>query len=77
MFKISLRAARELSRYTVEEVAVICGVTVNKFNEFENDCKDMPISIVLKVSNLYRFPPSTIFIGSETEYIGKHRKIAI
>jgi len=77
MFKISLRVARKLSGYTVEEVAVICGITADKFNEFENDCKDMPISIGLKVSNLYRLPPSVIFIGPETEYISEHRKIAI
>ena len=77
MFKISLKAARELSRYTVEEVAGYCGIPVDKLNEFENDCKDMPISIGLKISNLYNFPPSTIFIGSETEYISGHGKIAI
>jgi len=77
MFQISLKTARELSGYTVEEVAEYCRVTIDEFNEFENDCKDMPISIGLKVSNLYNFLPSTIFIGSEAEYISRRRKIAI
>ena len=77
MFKITLRAARISCGYTVEEVAEYCGVTTDKLNEFENDCKGMPISIGLKISNLYNLPPSAIFIGSETEYISGHRKIAI
>ena len=41
MFQITLRAARISCGYTVEEVAEYCGVTIDKLNEFENNCKDM------------------------------------
>lgn len=77
MFKISLRSARELSGYTVEEAAKQCGILTETMNRFEDDCRDMPISIGLKISNLYNLSPSIIYIGPESEYINMHRKLCV
>ena len=77
MFKISLRSAREMSGYTVEDVAKQCGILTEVMDRFEEDCRDMPISIGLLISDLYKLPPSIIYIGPESEYINMHRKLCV
>lgn len=68
MFKISLRAARELSGYTVEEVAVICGITVEDVKGYEKDTREMPFDLARKVKRLFHINIEQIHLGLESEY---------
>ena len=68
MFKISLKAARELSRYTVEEVAVICGITAGDIKRYEKDTREMPFDLAKKVKWLFHINIEQIYLGLESEY---------
>ena len=69
MFKISLKTARELSGYTVEEVAVICGITVEDVKRYENDTRKMPFDLAKKTKRLFHINIGQIYLGLESEYI--------
>jgi transcriptional regulator with XRE-family HTH domain len=73
MFKISLKAARELSGYTVEEVAVICGVTVDVYSKIETDPSQTQLSLVHKIVTAYGVPLDIIYPGTDTGCI-KHNQ---
>ena len=69
MFRISLRAARELSEYTVDEVAVICGITVEDVKRYEEDTRKMPFDLAKKAKRLFRIKIEQIYVGLESEYV--------
>jgi transcriptional regulator with XRE-family HTH domain len=73
MFKISLKAARELSGYTVEKVAEYCGVTVDVYSKIENDPSQAQLSLIYKIVTAYRVPLGIIYPGTDTGCI-KHNQ---
>ena len=68
MFKITLRAARELSGYTVGEVAVICGITAGDVKRYENDTREMPFDLAKKAKRLFHINIEQIYLGLEPKY---------
>ena len=56
MEKITLRMAREMRGYTVEEVAKKCGVGVSKITQIEENPKKLRASMALKFRMLYEIP---------------------
>jgi len=68
MFQITLRTARELSGYTVENVAVICGITVEDVKRYEENTKKMPFDLAKKVKCLFHINIEQIYLGLESEY---------
>ena len=43
---------REISDYSVEEMADSCGVSVEEYERYERGEKDIPISFLLKLNEL-------------------------
>ena len=68
MFKISLKTARELSGYTVEDIAVIYGITVEDVKKYENDTRKMPFDLAKKAKRLFHIDIGQIYLGLESEY---------
>lgn len=68
MFKITLRMAREMAGYTVEEVAGICRVTVEDIKRHEADTREMPFGLARVMKRLYHIKIEQIYLGLETEY---------
>jgi len=60
MFKITLRAARELSGYTIEEAAGYCGVSVDSYREIENDFSKAPARVAYAVRSLLKISLDSI-----------------
>ena len=54
MFKISLKTARELSGYTVEEVAKQCGVSIVQMEAFEREPGEIPKVMACKIKKMYK-----------------------
>jgi transcriptional regulator with XRE-family HTH domain len=69
MFKISLRAARELSGYTTKDIAVICGIAVEDVKRYEEDTRKMPFDLAKKAKRLFHINIGQIYLGLESEYI--------
>lgn len=73
MFKISLKAARELSGYTVEEVAGYCGIPVDVYSKIETDPSQTQLSLIYKIVTAYGVSLSLIYPGTDTGCI-KHNQ---
>jgi len=71
MFKISLRAARELNGYTVEDIAVIYGITVEDVKRYEKDTRKMSFDLAKKAKRLFHINIEQIYLGLESEYVNK------
>lgn len=69
MFKITLRMARELSELSVEEVAVVYGITVEDVKRYEKDTREMPFDLAKKAKRLFHINIGQIYLGLESEYI--------
>lgn len=64
MVQITLRDARILSGYTVEEAARICGVTTEAYNAYENDAGIIPKNTACKIKKMYHISLDLIYINS-------------
>ncbi|KGP76606.1 hypothetical protein JT05_03775 [Desulfosporosinus sp. Tol-M] len=73
MFKITLRTARELNGYTVEEAARHSGVPVDMLCKYEVDSEKMPISLIRRILNTYGASSSFIYFGTEADCIEFNR----
>ncbi|KLU63996.1 hypothetical protein DEAC_c39900 [Desulfosporosinus acididurans] len=73
MIKITLRTARELSGYTIKEVADYCGIVVGVLDEYEVDSEYTPISLIRKILSLYKISSDLIFFGTLEDCI-KHNR---
>ena len=73
MFKISLKVARELSGYTVEDVAKYCGVSISNLSKIEIDSGWIQFSLMQKLTNLYGVPLDLIYFGTEVDCIEHNR----
>ena len=63
MFKISLKCARELSGYSVKEIASQCNITEDCYMEYENDFGKVPAKTALMVHSLFKISLDSIYIG--------------
>ena len=77
MFKITLRAARELSGYTIEEAAGYFGIKVEALERYEMNTALIPVKIISKISLLYKIPLELIFIGTENKFLNNNKKTSI
>jgi DNA-binding XRE family transcriptional regulator len=63
MFKISLKAARELSGYSINEVASLCDLTEDCYREYEDDFGKVLARIAHVIHSLFKISLDTIYIG--------------
>ncbi len=54
---------REISGYTVEQVAEHTGVTAEEYATYESGAVDIPISFLLELSNFFNVDTTTILTG--------------
>ena len=73
MFKqATLRSVREKNKYSVEDIALICGITVEDVKRYEDDTRKMPFDLARKAKRLFHINIEQIFIGPESEYTKDH-----
>lgn len=68
MFKISLKEARELSGYTINEVADVCKVSTEVMEKLEEEPELMSARVVVGLRKIYGIPIDyvvmfSLFIG--------------
>ena len=59
-----LRELREVSEYTVEQVAAELGLEPELYRTYEEDGKDIPISVIFGVANMFGVDFTEIVTGS-------------
>ena len=59
-----LRELREVSEYTVEQVAAELGLEPELYRSYEEDGKDIPISVIFGVANMFGVDFTEIVTGS-------------
>ncbi len=73
-----LRELREVSEYTVEQVAAELALDPEIYRSYEEDGKDIPISVIFGVANMFRVDFTEIVTGSparlDTYHIVKRGK---
>ncbi|MDR3542895.1 MAG: hypothetical protein P4L69_18315 [Desulfosporosinus sp.] len=69
MFQITLREARELRGYTIEDVALVCDIAVCDIMRYELDASKIPFNLAKRLKRLYRNKLEQIFMGLEAECI--------
>ena len=60
---LRIKELREISDLTVAEVASCLGVSEEEYQEYESGRKDIPISLLLKISDYYQVDTTTILTG--------------
>ncbi|WP_135549016.1 helix-turn-helix domain-containing protein [Desulfosporosinus fructosivorans] len=73
MAQVTLRSAREMNGYSMEDIAVVCGITVEDVKMYEEDTRKMPFDLAKKAKRLFRINIEQIFVGLESEYVKNHR----
>ncbi len=58
-----IKTLREVSDYTVEDVANFTGLTAEDYEAYESGIVDIPISLLLKLSQFYNVDTTTILTG--------------
>ena len=58
-----IRTLREISDYTVAEVAGFAGLTEADYESYESGAADIPISLLLKLSQFFNVDTTTILTG--------------
>ena len=77
MFKISLKAAREMSGYTAMDVAKYCGIPVDAYAKIEIDPSQIQLSLIFKIVTFYGASLSFIYPGTEVDCIKHNRSQVI
>ena len=62
MVKITLRSAREVSGYSIEEIANHCGLTEECYREYEDDFGKTPARVAHKIRTLFRISLDSFYI---------------
>lgn len=65
MFQITLRTARESCGYTVKRVATYCGVSSRTIRKYENNSFNLPLYLIIQLSELYEVPPNSFVYYNE------------
>ena len=63
MFKISLRMARELSGYSINEVASWCGIAEDCYRGYEDDFGKAPAGVAHAIHSLFKISLDSLYIG--------------
>ena len=67
-----LRELREVSEYTVEQVAAELGLEPELYRSYEEDGKDIPISVIFGVANMFGVDFTEIVTGSPARLDTNH-----
>jgi transcriptional regulator with XRE-family HTH domain len=68
---ITLRAARQNIQLTRVEAANQLGIHHETLCKYENDCTNIPRSILIQLEKIYGIPTDFIYFGKETDYLKK------
>ena len=60
-----LKGLRDVLGLSVEEVAVTCGLTPEKYLELENGTVDISVSVLHRISRAYSVELTTLMFGDE------------
>lgn len=71
VFKVTLRAARTNRGFTVKEVALEVGKSIETISKYESDATDIPHVLLITLLELYKTPYAHIFLGKESEFLGR------
>lgn len=66
--KITLRAARVNSGFTLLEAAESLGINKDTLSKYQKDSTDIPRSLILKIQKLYFVNADNIFFGIESDF---------
>ena len=59
-----IRELRDIAGYTAEETAEMLGVPPERYEQYERDGTDIPISVIYGIANLYRVDTTDILSGA-------------
>jgi transcriptional regulator with XRE-family HTH domain len=77
MLKITLRMAREMNGYTMEDAAErFCMITDN-YSIIEDDPGQIMLGLICKIAAFYGVPMNIIYPGTESECIEHNRKLTL
>lgn len=76
MFQITLKAARTLSGYSIQEIAYICNIEPSYYEAIEYDLGEAPSSLIDKILKIINVPGELIYYGREEDCIRKNREIS-
>jgi transcriptional regulator with XRE-family HTH domain len=71
--QITLKAAREMNGYTLEQVAEYCGVTADTISDIEDNSESITYDLLSSILNLYGVSADYVYLGIETECINHNR----
>jgi len=63
MFKITLQSAREMSGYSIKEIANHCGLTEDCYRKYEDDFGKTPARVAHAIRTILRISLDSIYIG--------------
>ena len=66
--KIKLKAARINAEFSAKEIAEIVGKNHQTILSYEKDSTEIPMSLAIKLAEIYDYPIDFIFLGKTTEY---------
>ena len=66
--KITLRAARVNSGFTLIDSSKRLGVNKDTLSKYEKDSTDIPRSLLTKMTDQYHINANNIFFGNESEF---------
>lgn len=68
---ITLRAARTNRGLTLVDVSKVTPYNKDQIHKFELDSSNIPYAMLDKLLELYEIPLKNIFLGLESDFIGK------
>jgi transcriptional regulator with XRE-family HTH domain len=68
MRQITLKMARELSGFSVEDISLVCGITIEDVNAYERDTRKMPFDLARVAKRLFHIKIEQIHIGLDSDY---------
>ena len=74
--KITLRAARVNSGYTLVKAASLFGINKDTLSKYEQDSTNVPRSFFSKVEDIYKIPIENIFFGKQSDFFRKYINVA-
>lgn len=66
--RITLRAARVNAGYRLVDAASEVGINKDTLTKLERDSSDISRSVMLALTNLYKYPADQIFFGIESDF---------
>jgi DNA-binding XRE family transcriptional regulator len=66
-YRISLRAARITSGYSIKKAAIALGISPQRLYKYERNADDLPVSLAKKIIQLYSVPLQIIYFGEASK----------